>query len=112
VADQQARVEPGSAQPPALLLKDASAPAPVRPAHDRAGGARRRFAPALVTILLLAALVGLLWWWHPWGGAHRSMPVQPQAVRTAKVVTGDLPLLLNGLGTVTPLATVKPTLCR
>jgi multidrug efflux system membrane fusion protein len=59
-----------------------------------------------VTILLLAALVGLLWWWHPWGGAHRSMPVQPQAVRTAKVVTGDLPLLLNGLGTVTPLATV------
>jgi multidrug efflux system membrane fusion protein len=61
----------------------------------------------LLVLLLLAAGIGAVIWWHPWGGgAHRTPPVTAQAVRTAPVVTGDLPLNLNGLGTVTPLATV------
>jgi multidrug efflux system membrane fusion protein len=60
------------------------------------------------TLLVLALLIGggaLLW------QAIRPVPPTrprevPQAVRTAPVVPGDMPITFNALGTVTPLATV------
>ena len=39
------------------------------------------------------------------GGRHGGMDV-PQAVGIAQIVTGDIPVVLQGLGTVTPLATI------
>ncbi|CAB3783097.1 MdtA/MuxA family multidrug efflux RND transporter periplasmic adaptor subunit [Pararobbsia alpina] len=39
-------------------------------------------------------------------GGGRFASDQPQAVAVAKVVTGEMPVTLNALGTVTPLATV------
>jgi multidrug efflux system membrane fusion protein len=61
----------------------------------------------VAVILVIGA--GLLLWLRPWagGGGHRptgGMP--PQAVREAPVTTGDMPIVVPALGTVTPLATV------
>jgi len=40
------------------------------------------------------------------GGRHGGGADMPQAVGIASVTTGDMPVVLQGLGTVTPLATV------
>lgn len=81
--------------------------------------------------LIVAALVILgvvLWRWHPWGspsggasgaagarsasggragrGGPGAMANMPQPVHVASATTGEMPVVLTALGTVTPLATV------
>lgn len=77
-------------------------------AHQVAQPARPRRRRALILVLLAIAVIAMLFWWHPWGGAaragHPSAP--PQAVGIATATTGDMPVTLSELGTVTPLATV------
>jgi len=53
----------------------------------------------------LVVVVGLIWWITPRGAGHKPQE-QPKPVGVAKVTTGDVPVHLNALGTVTPLATV------
>jgi membrane fusion protein, multidrug efflux system len=80
----------------------------------------------LIAFGVLAAVVaGGLLWWHPWsqdagsasssaasqaGGRKRGGPASlaglPQPVQVATVAQGDMPIVLNALGTVTPLANV------
>ena len=86
----------------------AEPPAPVRP--------RRRGFGWLVVLLVLAGL-GWAGWHYLWpriqaaraGGAaqgRRAGTGAPQPVGVAKIGTGDLNVVLTGIGTVTPLATV------
>ena len=71
------------------------APPPVR---------RRRRRWWLIALLLIGAAVLI---WHPWSGAQRKPAVPPpQAIGDAAATTANVPIILNGLGTVTPLATV------
>jgi membrane fusion protein, multidrug efflux system len=101
VDEQTGRLESPATQKPSLLLKESPQQPVVR--QSRTG---RRLGLLLVLVLLVAG-VGAVVWWHPWGGGGRHAPPDAgQAVRDAPVVTGDVPLYLNGLGTVTPLATV------
>jgi multidrug efflux system membrane fusion protein len=101
VDEHTGRLESPPTQKPSLLLEDTTDRPIVR--QSRTG---RRLGLLLVLVLLVAG-IGAVIWWHPWGGGGRQAPpAAAQAVRTAPVVTGDLPLYLNGLGTVTPLATV------
>jgi multidrug efflux system membrane fusion protein len=51
--------------------------------------------------VLLAAFI----WWRHAGTSRQSGPAAP-SVGVAKAATGDMPVVLNELGTVTPLATV------
>lgn len=75
---------------------------------------RRRVSPRrrrafLLSALLLAALIAAAVVWHLRSGKPRTahaMGEQPQSVRVAAVAKGDLPVVLNALGTVTPLAAV------
>ncbi|MCJ2103892.1 MdtA/MuxA family multidrug efflux RND transporter periplasmic adaptor subunit [Methylobacterium sp. E-041] len=88
-------------------------------------GKTRRFRPFRWMLLLLALLAaGAVA--HRWydgrtqvaggpgetqgkggrGGGKRGGMDVPQAVGIAQIVTGDIPVVLQGLGTVTPLATV------
>jgi multidrug efflux system membrane fusion protein len=56
---------------------------------------------------MVVLVVGVVLWWHPWGGPNRApQGLPPQAIRDATATTGDVPIILNELGTVTPLATV------
>lgn len=84
---------------------------------------RRRIVPLIVAILIVA---GALAWWHPWNrgsgsgsgasgqsearqGGRRGGPSaanQPQPVHVASVTQGEMPVVINSLGTVTPLANV------
>ena len=82
----------------------------------------RRFRPIrwLVILVLLAGAgaIGHRWYEartdkaaepataHRGGGRHGGGGDMPQAVGIATAVTGDMPVVLQGLGTVTPLATV------
>ena len=71
---------------------------------------RRGFLSRLLWLILLALIiVGIVWW-----VLHRSQPSGtgrftsggPMPVGTATVQKGDMPIIDNALGTVTPLATV------
>jgi membrane fusion protein, multidrug efflux system len=60
-------------------------------------------------IIPLIALAGLALWLHPWSrSSHPSNrgAEPPQAIRDATATVGDMPIVMNGLGTVVPLATV------
>ena len=77
-----------------------SAPLPEPPVKRR----RRWTWPAL--LIVLAATVGTWLWRQSGSSAPARVRVEvPQAVGTATVARGDLPIVLTGLGTVTPLAT-------
>src|SRR4051794_39784875 len=72
---------------------------------------RRRPWLALAVLLLVAAAVGAALWFHPWrqqepqhAGPGEGEP--PQTVRAVAVERGELPVDLDALGTVSPLATV------
>ncbi len=74
-------------------------------AHPPAVRRRRRVLPALVVLALIA---GAILWAHPWGGGQGSGPpvTPPQPVGVATATTGEMPVILNALGTVTPFNTV------
>src|SRR4051794_8371750 len=66
-----------------------------------------------LSLLLLALLAGGGWWLLAWQSDRapppqtgRFNPSGPMPVGTAPVETADMPVVLNALGTVTPLATV------
>jgi multidrug efflux system membrane fusion protein len=72
---------------------------------------RSRLRAILLTLALVAvALVG----WHYWQGAGTEPAPKstsgaggpPQTVRDAPAVTGDMPIVIDALGAVTPLATI------
>src|SRR6185437_15420938 len=71
----------------------------------------RRWIPWLVTLLLLAAVIGGLVWLLPHSAptaprGGRFTSGGPMPVVSAAVAAGDMPITLDALGTVTPLATV------
>jgi multidrug efflux system membrane fusion protein len=80
--------------------------APRAPSRRR-GHAIRRIV--LVVILLLAG-AGIAWWIHtrpgPASRGGRAGASETTPVVAAPVTKGDMPITMNGLGTVTPLATV------
>jgi multidrug efflux system membrane fusion protein len=103
----QAYDSPGTR--PAPLSPAPRAPVPPGPVlPPRRGGLLR----GLLIVLVLGGAIGALIYYHPWaktagrGGAAGRYGDAPQAVRTAPAVAGDMPVVLNELGTVTPLATV------
>jgi multidrug efflux system membrane fusion protein len=69
---------------------------------------RHRWRGRLILILPLAGAVAAILW-HPWSH-HAPVPTgrpeTAQPVREAVVAKGDMPVTLQGIGTVTPLATV------
>lgn len=85
------------------------APAPAAPGEDarKASVKRPRHRVLLVLFLLIVGLAGYIAFERfenaqRSGGSHRGAP--PQSIRTAPAVTGDMPITLDGLGTVTALA--------
>ncbi len=87
-----------SLPPPATL------PARTAPRRGRLRGA---VGPLLGLVVVVALVVGALRW-QPWsrGAAPAGVAAAPQAVGVAAVTRGDIDVMLNELGTVTPLATV------
>src|ERR1019366_9433050 len=75
---------------------------------------RSRLRGLAIPAVLIAAALGLGWYWwtqhatQPAGssGAGRAAQTPPQPVGAATIDTGDIRVVLNELGTVTPLATV------
>ncbi len=58
-----------------------------------------------IFLILVILLVAFIWYRHS-GSGPRKMGMAPQSVGVAKVVTGQMPVTLTELGTVTPTATV------
>ena len=86
------------------------APSPVVSAAPPAP--RRRFARVVWTVVLVAAAL-LAWRYWPTGAPAPTAQSQnatsgaPQTVRDAPATTGDMPITINALGAVTPLATIS-----
>jgi membrane fusion protein, multidrug efflux system len=90
-------------------LQQVEAPSPVKPTAPAAP--RRRFA-RLVWVAVLVVVALLAWHYWPSGAPAPGAPSQngsggpPQTVRDAPATTGDMPITIDALGAVTPLATV------
>ncbi|MGH7074639.1 MAG: MdtA/MuxA family multidrug efflux RND transporter periplasmic adaptor subunit [Stellaceae bacterium] len=79
---------------------------------------RRRFRALLVIVVVILALAAAWAWWPrspttgtnsaavAAGGRGRFAMAGPQPVGVASVTRGNIPVTVNALGTVTPLATV------
>lgn len=82
---------------------------PGPPHDDRLRPPPSRFRRVL-WLILLAILIGLVVWWvlrhHEAPSTGRFVNTGPMPVGTATVEKGDMPVVDNALGTVTPLATV------
>src|SRR6516165_6909645 len=83
----------------------------VRPGDVAPKPVRRSRLRWLVWLLVIVAIVGLAVWYLPRGGnqpttSGRNQAGAPTPVGLAAVQKGDMPVVLNQLGTVTPLATV------
>jgi membrane fusion protein, multidrug efflux system len=83
----------------------------VRPGDVAPKPARRSRLRWLVWLLLIVAIVGTAVWYLPRLGnqpttSGRFQAGAPTPVGLAQVQKGDMPVILNQLGTVTPLATV------
>jgi multidrug efflux system membrane fusion protein len=99
--------QPGRADSAPADLSPHQSPEVMPPPAGAQTRPRRSAFGWLILLAVLLAGVGVVVWLHPWSSGRRGPPaLPPQAVRTAEVTTGDIPLMLNGLGTVTPLATV------
>jgi len=79
-----------------------------RPAHALLRHKRKLLVWAIVAVVVIAGLLI----WHPWhsssggaGGRHGGAGA-PQPVGVATATSGDMPVTITALGTVTPLATV------
>jgi multidrug efflux system membrane fusion protein len=91
-----------------------SAPAPVEPPTVETPPRRRR--AWLIWIVIVAALAAAAWFgWKKYESAATSPkqeqisgrpPQPPQTVRVGPVITGEMPLTIDALGTVTPFETV------
>jgi multidrug efflux system membrane fusion protein len=85
---------------------------PARPAHgapEPSRPPRRRGFLSVLLVLIIAGAAAALYLRNrpsetPGGRGDNALP--PQAVRTAAAITGSIPIVLNALGTVTPLATI------
>ncbi|HTJ89360.1 MAG TPA: efflux RND transporter periplasmic adaptor subunit [Acidocella sp.] len=75
---------------------------------ERRGKSRARWVFAVIVLLVVA----FVWYRHSghsaggFGGRGGRGMMAPQAVGVAKVVSGSMPVMLDELGTVTPIATV------
>jgi multidrug efflux system membrane fusion protein len=107
---------PADAATPAALDVPRPAPIPYPPTlpgeHAARPRARRRWLPWLIGLLLLL-LAGLVAWrvlGPSKSSSRRGRAGNPadaaQPVGVAKIGTGDMQIVLTGLGTVTPLATI------
>jgi len=89
------------------------------PSPVQAETAPGRGGRTLIRLLVIAGLAfGGYFAWQHYKGANNSQPAptaggrafgggnEPQTIRDAEIVTSDVPIMLNALGSVTPLATV------
>ena len=87
-------------RPETPLLPPPAAAPPPRPSRLR----------RLLWLMLLAIIIALVVWWvirhHQTASTGRFTNTGPMPVGTATVAKGDMPVVDNALGTVTPLATV------
>jgi multidrug efflux system membrane fusion protein len=90
-------------------LQQVEAPNPVKPVTPQAP--RRRFA-RIVWIVVLVVVAALAWRYWPASAPAPDAQTQnatggpPQTVRDAAATTGDMPITIDALGAVTPLATI------
>jgi len=101
VRDDLRPLEPAPVQPRPL-----GEPPPFDEPPRRRGSWLRRIVGLLLLILIIA---GIVWWvmqHRQSGGGGRFVNTGPTPVGTATVTKGDMPIVDNALGTVTPLATV------
>ena len=104
---RESRPVPGVAPPAAPPAAPGTAPEPITPRPTR----RRWWWRALWLIVLLGAALELGLWLtsrisHAPAAASRAVAASVQ-VGVATVAKGDIPVTLDALGTVTPLATVS-----
>ena len=76
----------------------------VRPQHQ---GGRLGARPVLLVALLLLAGLGLFALVHGKSAHKHQRAIPPEPVAAATVARGDIAVVLDGLGAVTPLATVN-----
>jgi multidrug efflux system membrane fusion protein len=96
--------------PPGRVRVDEPLARPAQPGGVVSHRPRRSWGRRLIWLLLLAAIVAAAIWYFPrpqtqpkGGGGQAGAPVP---VGVAPVATGDMPVTLSQLGTVTPLSTV------
>jgi multidrug efflux system membrane fusion protein len=85
---------------------------PTQPPHPLDGAPHRRsWLRSLLWLVLILAIAGAIAWYFTHSGKQagptgRFQSGGPLPVGTTTVQQGDMPVIINGLGSVTPLATV------